>query len=96
VRSEKQINWSRQLGKRSQEFKRAKRQKEDILEESVIEFPEVLEEKSETPRYWVIGGIITLIIGGSVYFYRFLRPTQLVKANIPQLKIEQPKILDME
>jgi hypothetical protein len=48
VRSEKQLAWSRELGKRSQEFKRAKKLRDEILEESVIEnhveVPEVLEE----------------------------------------------------
>jgi hypothetical protein len=104
VRSEKQLAWSRELGKRSHEFKRAKMQKEDILEESVIEAPEVLEESetSEKPRYWLIGGIVALIIGGGVYFYRFkLRANQPVETKITQPKmvqpkIEQSKILDME
>jgi hypothetical protein len=99
VHSEKQLAWSRELGKRSPEFKRAKKQRDEILEESVIEnhveVPEVLEESEaaenrDQPCYWLIVGIVALIIGGGAYFYKFkLR----AKPKISQPKMVQPKYL---
>jgi hypothetical protein len=54
VRSEKELAWSRELGKRSQEFKRAKKLRDEILEESVIEnhveVPEVLDAHEKHPK----------------------------------------------
>jgi hypothetical protein len=52
----------------------------------------------DQPRYWLIGGIVTLIIGGGAYFYKFkLRAKpKITQPKIEQSKMVQPKILDME
>jgi hypothetical protein len=94
VRSEAQAKWSRELGKRNQEFKTVKRQQEQELEELIInEDP----ENRDQPRYWLIGGIVALIIGGGVYFYKFkLRSNQPVEPEITHPKMTQSKILNME
>ena len=76
MRSQKQIEWSKQLGKKSQEFKRAKKQKlmelDSKTEPEIETEPILIKETEKKPfnYYWVIIPGTLLIGGGLAWLYK--------------------------
>jgi hypothetical protein len=81
VRSQKQIEWIRELGKKFQEFKKLKTERnlkkisvDTLHEEITSETEKIIRQlhnasKSDSNNYYYFGGALILIIGGSIIIY---------------------------
>jgi hypothetical protein len=92
-RSKNQIEWSRELGKISREFKLKKKEKnyEITAVEEVPVVPEVPEVKEVNKYYlspYLVVGVLTVMGGGGVYYFYKLKKN--VKPSVGQIYAAAP------
>jgi hypothetical protein len=93
-RSKKQIEWSRELGKRSKEFKIKKKEKNYEIT-TIEETPEIKEVNNKSYIRYYLGFSFFVVISSSVYYLYKLKKNIKPPSPVKQIK-SKPTINSMD